>query len=121
MSLAMVRLLYGISIWWILIPGYAISLTLTFIVPEIFVGIGFDAGEVATGAMSAAFVLPFAVGVGSQIPGVNIVAESFGIVGLSTMLPPIIVQLMGLVYKIKLKKSKSIDMSVMEQSARETE
>lgn len=121
MSLAMVRLLYGISIWWILIPGYLLSLTLTFVVPEIFVGIGFDAGEVATGAMSAAFVLPFAVGVGSQIPGVNIVVESFGIVGLSTMLPPIIVQLMGLIYSIKLKKSKTIDLSVLEQSAKETE
>ena len=121
MSLAMVRLLYGISIWWILIPGYALSLALTFIVPEIFVGIGFDAGEVATGAMSAAFVLPFAVGVGSQIPGVNIVVESFGIVGLSTMFPPIIVQLMGLIYSMKLKKSRTIDLSVMEQSAKEAE
>ena len=121
MALAMIRLLFGISIWWILIPGYALSLTLTFIVPEIFVGIGFDAGEVATGAMSAAFVLPFAVGVGSQIPGVNIIAESFGIVGLSTMLPPIIVQLMGLIYSIKLKKARKIDLSVSEQSAKEIE
>jgi len=121
MALAMFRLLFGISIWWVLIPGYFISLTLTFIVPEIFVGIGFDAGEVATGAMSAAFVLPFAVGVGSQIPGVNIIAESFGIVGLSTMLPPIIVQIMGLIYSIKLKKSRTIDLSVSEQSAKEIE
>ena len=121
MALAMFRLLFGISIWWVLIPGYFISLTLTFIVPEIFVGIGFDAGEVATGAMSAAFVLPFAVGVGSQIPGVNIIAESFGIVGLSTMLPPIIVQIMGLIYSIKLRKSRTIDLSVSEQSAKEIE
>ena len=121
MSLAMIRILTGISIWWILLPGYALSLTLTFLVPDIFVGIGFDAGEVATGAMSAAFVLPFAIGVGTQIPGCNIIAESFGIVGLSTMLPPIVVQLMGLVYNIKLKKSQKIDMALLEFDAFEAE
>ena len=102
MSLAMVRVLTGVSIWWMIIPGYALSLTLTFLVPNIFVGIGFDAGEVATGAMSAAFVLPFALGVGGSVSGV----DAFGIVGLSTMLPPIVVQLIGLVYNVKLKRAK---------------
>jgi len=101
MSLAMVRVLTGMSIWWLLIPGYAISLTLTFIVPNIFVGIGFDAGEVATGAMSAAFVLPFALGFGKLTS-----VDAFGIVGLSTMLPPIVVQSIGLLYNIKLKRAR---------------
>jgi len=101
MSLAMVRVLTGMSIWWLLIPGYAISLTLTFIVPNIFVGIGFDAGEVATGAMSAAFVLPFALGFGKLTS-----VDAFGIVGLSTMLPPIVVQSIGLLYNFKLKRAR---------------
>ena len=121
MSLAMVRILTGLSIWWILIPGYALSLTLTFLVPNIFVGIGFDSGEVATGAMSAAFVLPFAIGVGSMIPGRNIVTESFGIVGLATMFPPIVVQSIGLIYTRKLKAAKKIDIDILEHNAEEAE
>ena len=121
MSLAMVRILTGISIWWILLPGYGLSLTLTFLVPEIFVGIGFDSGEVATGAMSAAFVLPFAIGVGSMIPGRNIVSESFGIVGLATMLPPIVVQFIGLIYSYKLKKARRIDDEAVKYNAEKME
>ena len=120
MSLAMVRILTGISIWWILIPGYTLSLTLTFIVPNIFVGIGFDAGEVATGAMSAAFVLPFAIGVGKMTGG-DIVTGAFGIVGLSTMLPPIVVQLIGLIYSMKLKKAKKLEAEALEIDSKETE
>jgi len=121
MSLAMVRILTGISIWWILLPGYAMSLSLTFLVPSIFVGIGFDAGEVATGAMSAAFVLPFAIGVGSSVPGINIISESFGIVGLATMLPPIVVQTIGLIYSRKLKKAKRIADESVKYNAEKTE
>jgi len=120
MSLAMVRILTGISIWWLLIPGYCLSLTLTFLVPNIFVGIGFDAGEVATGAMSAAFVLPFAIGVG-KMTGMNIATGAFGIVGLSTMLPPIVVQLIGLIYSIKMKRARKLAAQAMEDDSREAE
>ena len=116
MSLAMVRVLTGISIWWLIIPGYTLSLTLTFLVPNIFVGIGFDAGEVATGAMSAAFVLPFALGVGSLTS-----VDAFGIVGLSTMLPPIVVQLIGLVYSMKLKRARKLAAKAMEDNSLEAE
>jgi hypothetical protein len=121
MALSMVRILYGISIWWILLPGYAISLTLTFFVPNMFVGIGFDSGEVVTGAMSAAFVIPLAIGVCSVIPGRNIVADAFGTAGVLTMIPPIIIQTIGLIYSRKLKKAKRLDAEAVEHSAEATE
>jgi len=121
MCLAMVRILTGISIWWLLIPGYGLSLTLTFLVPNIFVGIGFDAGEVATGAMSAAFVLPFAIGVGTVTGNGSMAVDAFGIVGLATMLPPIIVQLIGLIYSVKLKRAKRLAAKALEADTLEAE
>ena len=61
-GLAMIRVLTGLNIFWLLIPGYAISLGLTFLVPSIFTGIAFDSGGVASGPMTATFLLPFAQG-----------------------------------------------------------
>jgi len=121
MSLSMVRILSGLSIWWFLLPGYSMSLLLTFLVPDIFVGIGFDSGEVVTGAMSAAFVIPFAVGVCSVIPGRNVVVDAFGIAGLITMIPPIIIQTMGLIYSRKLKRTKKLDAEAIEHNAEASE
>lgn len=117
MALSMIRILTGISIWWFLPPGYGLSLLLTFLVPNIFVGIGFDSGEVVTGAMSAAFVIPFAVGVCSMIPGRNVVSDAFGIAGLITMIPPIIVQSIGLIYSRKIKKARSVEVKALEHNA----
>ena len=105
MSLAMVRMLVGISIWWIMVPGYLIALTLTFFVPSIFVGIGFDSGGVAAGAMSAAFVLPFTIGVCEALGG-NIMIDAFGVVGMIAMMPPVTLQLLGVFYNLKLKREE---------------
>ena len=62
LGLAMIRVLTGISIMWFLIPGYAISLALSFVVPHIFTAVAFDSGGVASGPMTATFLLPFAMG-----------------------------------------------------------
>ncbi|MDR2137346.1 MAG: DUF1538 domain-containing protein [Synergistaceae bacterium] len=98
MSLAMLRMLAGLSIWWCVVPGYLVALSLTFYVPGIFVGIGFDSGGVAAGAMSAAFVLPFTLGVCNALGG-DIMTDAFGVVGMIAMMPPITVQAMGVIYK----------------------
>lgn len=119
MSLSMVRMLFGISIWWIMIPGYAIALLLSRLVPDIFVGVGFDSGGVAAGAMSAAFVLPFTIGVCSSIGG-NVITEAFGVVGMIAMMPPITVQVMGLIYKAKLKRAEAAELLAEERDAQET-
>lgn len=118
MALSMARILYGISIWWILLPGYGLSLLLTFLTPNIFVGIGFDAGEVVTGAMSAAFVIPFAVGVCSVIPGRNVVVDAFGIAGILTMVPPIIIQTLGLLYRQRMRRLKAASTRAQADNAR---
>lgn len=97
---AMLRVLLGIPILCILIPGYAIALILSFVVPDIFTSIAFDSGGVASGPMTATFLLPFAVGACSAVGG-NIAEDAFGVVAMVAMTPLIAIQVLGLVYRIK--------------------
>ena len=102
LGLAMVRVLTGISILWFLIPGYAIALGISFFVPKIYTAIAFDSGGVASGPMTAAFLLPMAQGAGSALGG-NIVTDAFGVVAMVAMTPLITIQVMGLASRIKAK------------------
>ncbi len=106
-SLALLRVLTGISIYWLLIPGYVTALVLTKFVPKVFVGIAFDSGGVASGPMTSTFLLPLAMGACTAIGG-NVVTDAFGVVAMVAMAPLIAVQLMGFRYNIKLKKSISL-------------
>lgn len=99
-GLAMTRVLTGISIMWLLIPGYAIALVLTFFVPKIFTAIAFDSGGVASGPMTATFLLPFAMGACGAIGG-NLITDAFGIIAMVAMTPLITIQVMGMVFKLK--------------------
>ncbi len=94
-GLAMIRVLTGLNIFWLLIPGYAISLGLTFLVPSIFTGIAFDSGGVASGPMTATFLLPFAQGACHALGG-NMMTDAFGIVAMVAMTPLVTIQVMGL-------------------------
>lgn len=99
-GLSMIRVLTGISILWFLIPGYAIALILTFFVSKVFTAIAFDSGGVASGPMTATFLLPFAMGACEALGG-NIITDAFGIVAMVAMTPLITIQVMGLIFKIK--------------------
>ena len=106
LGLAMVRILTGISILWILIPGYVITLTLTFFVPKFITGIAFDSGGVASGTMMSAFVLPLSIGACSALGG-NIMTQAFGCVSFVAMTPIISIQICGLIYQLKAKRAVS--------------
>ena len=99
-GIAMLRVLTGISILWFLIPGYAISLALTFFVPQLFTGVAFDAGGVASGPMTATFLLPFAMGA-CQAVGGNLMTDAFGLVALVAMTPLVAIQLLGLAGRVR--------------------
>ncbi len=101
-GLAMLRILTGISILWILIPGYAIALIMTFFVPQIFTGVAFDSGGVASGPMTTTFLLPLAMGACEAVGG-NVLTDAFGIVALVAMTPLCTIQLMGLYGKLKTR------------------
>ena len=106
LGLAMIRVLTGISIMWFLIPGYAISLALSFVVPEIFTSVAFDSGGVASGPMTATFLLPFALGACEAVGG-NLVTDAFGVVAMVAMTPLVTIQLLGVSYQRKLNRAKA--------------
>ena len=99
-GLAMLRVLTGISIYYMLVPGYAVAIILAFIVPPIFMAIAFDSGGVASGPMTATFLLPFAMGACVTLGG-NVITDAFGVVAMVAMTPLIAIQVMGLIYKIR--------------------
>ena len=107
-GLAMFRILCGIDIIYFLIPGYLIALVLTFFVPEIFTAIAFDSGGVASGAMTSGFLLPLALGVCSAVGG-NPAKEGFGLVAFVAMTPLITIQILGLLYRIKVSRIKKAE------------
>lgn len=105
-GIAMLRILTGISILWFLIPGYAIALIMTLFVPQIFTGIAFDSGGVASGPMTATFLLPLAMGACEAVGG-NVLTDAFGIVAMVAMTPLLTIQLLGLADKIKQFRKRS--------------
>ena len=104
-ALSMLRIIVpGLELWHILLPGYAISIILSYIVPSLFVGIAFDSGGVASGPMTATFILAFAHGAANAIEGADVLIDGFGIIALVALTPLITLQLLGLIYKIQTKK-----------------
>ena len=99
-GLAMVRVLTGIPILYFLLPGYAVALGLTFFVPRTFTAIAFDSGGVASGPLTATFMLPLAMGACTALGG-NVMTDAFGLVALVAMMPLITVQVMGGIYVLK--------------------
>ncbi len=102
-GLAMLRVLTGLPIPYIVIPGYFLALTLSRFVPKIFVGIAFDSGGVASGPMTSTFLLPLCIGACGSLGG-NVMTDAFGAIALVALTPLIAVQIMGLQYKFKLGK-----------------
>lgn len=102
-GLSMLRVLTGVSIWYFIVPVYVISLTLTFFVPKIFTGIAFDSGGVASGPMTATFLLPLAIGACHALSG-DVFSDAFGLVAFVAMTPLITIQLLGLIFKIKTSR-----------------
>ena len=103
LGLSMVRVLTGISLMWFLIPGYLLAVGLSFFVPDMFTAIAFDSGGVASGPMTATFLLPFAMGACEAVGG-NIQTDAFGVVAMVAMTPLIMIQLIGLLYQWKTKR-----------------
>lgn len=103
-GLSILRILIpGLQLWHILLPGMVIAIVLSYIVPDIFVGIAYDSGGVAAGTMTAAFILPYAQGIAEYTPGASVVKDGFGVIALVAMTPLVALQLLGLFYKIRTR------------------
>ena len=102
-GLSMLRIILGFNILYYLIPGYFISLGLSFFVPGIYTAIAFDSGGVASGPLTSTFILPLAVGACVTVSGAeSVLTHAFGIVAMVAMTPLITIQLLG--FKAVMKK-----------------
>ena len=81
------------ALWMVIVPGFLISLLISLKVPQIFVGIAFDSGGVASGPMTATFILAFCQGVAGNI------ADGFGVISFVAMMPVLTIMVLGYLYK----------------------
>ncbi|HZK21204.1 MAG TPA: DUF1538 domain-containing protein [Oscillospiraceae bacterium] len=104
-ALAIIKILVpSVHLWHYLLPGYIISIILSYLTPNLFVGIAFDSGGVASGPMAATFILAFAQGVAKAVPTADVLVDGFGIIAMIAMTPLLALQILGLVFKLKSKK-----------------
>jgi hypothetical protein len=116
LALSMLRILTGLSIFWLLIPGYALALALTFFTPKIFTGIAFDSGGVASGPMTSTFLIPLAIGACESVGG-NVLTDAFGVVAMVAMTPLITIQVLGLVYARQARVAEENEVAAAEVAA----
>jgi len=104
-ALSMLRIATpAIRLWHYLLPGYVISIALMFFVPKLFVGIAFDSGGVASGPMTATFVLAFAQGAADAIEGASVVVDGFGMIAMVALTPLIALQVLGGIFKLTTRR-----------------
>lgn len=106
-GLSILRVLSGFSLWYLLLPGYAAALILSFFCPKLFTAIAFDSGGVASGPMTTTFILSFMLGI-SNASGGNPLTDAFGVIALVAMAPLITIQILGILYTRKAEKTACI-------------
>lgn len=105
-ALSVVRVLVEpLQLWHILLPGYILIMIMSFFTPDLFLGIAFDAGGVASGPMTATFILAFTQGAATGAPTADVLVDGFGVVALVAMTPLIALQLLGLIYRAQTPSS----------------
>lgn len=103
LTLCAIRLRTHISFLWFIVPAYALTIILSFCVPKLFVGMAYDSGGVATGAIATTFALPLVMGACNKLGG-NLMADAFGTLALCAIAPILVVLVFGLIYKLGIKK-----------------
>ena len=104
-ALGMAKIIYGVPIHYILVPGYLLALLLMRFCDPTFVAIAFDAGGVATGPMTVTFVLAVALGIATAMEGRDPVLDGFGLIALVAMAPILSVMVLGLIVTSVKKRS----------------
>jgi len=98
----------AIKLWMYILPGFGLAVILAYFVPDLFVGVAFDAGGVASGPMTATFSLAFVQGIAAVVPTADMVSDGFGMIAIVAMMPIIAVEVLGALYQFKLRKASKI-------------
>jgi len=105
-ALGMARIVYGIPLLWIIVPGYLLAIGMLWFSERSVVAVAFDAGGVATGPMAVTFVLAIAVGIASAIEGRDPVIDGFGLIALIALAPILTIMLLGLILRFRLRRKE---------------
>ena len=104
LSLSMLRIIYEFPLLYVIGIGYAIALGLSLLVPKVYTTIAFDAGGVASGPMTATFLLPLAIGATESISGpFAILSSAYGLVATVALMPLVTIQILGFASNLKIK------------------
>lgn len=114
-ALSMLRIICGFSVIWYLVPGYLISLVLTFFVPKIYTAIAFDSGGVASGPMATGFILPLSIGVALTMRSESVLQYAFGIVAMVAMVPILTIEILGFISVTKHKAAPRIEVAIPDE------
>lgn len=107
-ALSVIRILSpALELWHFIVPGYIINLTLMFLTPTLFVGIAFDAGGVATGPITATFILAFVQGAADAYQGADLMIDGFGMIAMVAMMPILTLQILGIIFKVKSRRKEA--------------
>lgn len=104
-ALAMTRIIYGLPLWYFVVPGYLLAIGMMLYSTDTFTAIAFDAGGVATGPMTVTFILAIALGFSETLEGRDPMIDGFGMIALVALAPILSVLTLGLLYKIKEARS----------------
>ena len=97
-------LIPGIELWMYLLPGFGMAVLLSYFIPDLFVGMAYDSGGVASGPMTETFSLAFVQGIAAQIPTADVVSDGFGMIAIVAMMPIIAIGILGALYQVKYRK-----------------
>ncbi|MBQ7912717.1 MAG: DUF1538 domain-containing protein [Clostridia bacterium] len=112
-ALSVIRVFFSFSILYYLVPGYILSLGLSFFVPKIYTAIAFDSGGVASGPLTSTFILPFVIGLCFAVNGDSsaaVLTDAFGIVAMVAMTPLITIQTLGFRAVVSKRLKEKISM-----------
>ena len=102
-GIGLLRIVYGVPLLWLLVPGYALAIALMRFSDKGFVSIAVDAGGVATGPLANSFLLALAIGASSAL-GRDPLVHGLGLVSLIALAPILSVMLLGLLVRLKERK-----------------
>ncbi|HBN95134.1 MAG TPA: DUF1538 domain-containing protein, partial [Firmicutes bacterium] len=114
--LSVIRILVPwLNLWHLLLPGYLIAIIMIYFVPNLFVGIGFDAGSVATGPLTTTFILAFTQGAASAFEGADLLRDGLGMIALVAMMSIMTLLGLGVVFEVKSRK-QGVEANVADKS-----
>lgn len=106
--LGIVKIITGVSILWFIVPLYILAIALIYFTPTLFVGLAFDGGTVSAGAITSAFLTPLALGASQALGYANILTTGLGVLAFISVMPRIVVQILGIVYNYRTSKQAVI-------------